>query len=66
MKPSTQASERLAERRRELEARFEDVRRALESEIGWAPKAKAWSLPVVAFASGLAAAAWFVARRRRR
>ena len=66
MKPSTPAIERLAERRRELEARYEDVRRAVAREIGWAPKAKTWALPIVAFASGLAAAAWLVARRRNR
>ncbi len=66
MKTSTRATERLADSRRELEARLDDVRRALRREIGWAPKAKSWALPMMAFASGLAAAAWLVARRRKR
>ncbi len=64
MKPSNQATELLAKRRQELETRFTDLRRAVDREIGWAPKAKTWALPAMAFASGLAAAAWIVARRR--
>ena len=64
MQPSTPAIERLSSRRRELEVRLEDMRRALDREIGWAPKAKTWVLPALAFASGLAFAAWLVARRR--
>lgn len=60
----TQATELLARRRQELEARFDEVRRALDREIGWAPSSKTWALPVIAFASGLAIAAWVVARRR--
>ncbi len=66
MENPTPAMERLADSRRELEARLDDVRHALKSEIGWAPKAKTWVLPMVAFASGMAAAAWLVARRRKR
>lgn len=66
MKTSKQAAERLAASRRQLESRFDDLRRSIESELGWAPKAKAWAVPMVAFATGLAAAAWLVARRRGR
>ncbi len=65
MKPSkTTAIDRLANSRLELETRFGDLRRAVESEIGWAPKSRTWVLPLVAFASGVALAAWLVARRR--
>ncbi|MEM7356038.1 MAG: hypothetical protein AAF657_34795 [Acidobacteriota bacterium] len=60
----TPALEQLEGRRRELEARFGDLRLALDRELGWAPKAKTWVLPAVGFASGLAIAAWLVARRR--
>ncbi len=64
MKPSTRSIERLASRRQELESRFDDMRRALDREIGWVPAAKTWVLPLTAFATGLAVAAWWVARRR--
>ena len=63
MEPSKRATENLASRRQELEARFDDLRRALDRELGWAPAAKTWVLPLAAFASGLALAAWLVARR---
>ena len=65
MSPSTPALERLESSRRELESRFDELRRAMDRELGWAPKAKTWVLPAVAFASGLAVAAWLVARRKR-
>ena len=65
MKPSTPATLRLASRRQELESRFDDLRRALGREIGWAPAARHWILPLTAFATGVALAAWLVARRRR-
>ncbi len=65
MKPSTRAIESLESRRRELESRFGDLRRALDREIGWAPAARSWILPLAAFASGMALAAWLVARRGR-
>ena len=66
MKPreTTAAIERLASRRQELESRFEDLRQALDRELGWAPTARTWVLPLAAFASGLALAAWLVARKR--
>ena len=63
-KKPTRAMERLESRRIELESRVGDLRRAIDREIGWAPKAKTWVLPMVAFASGVALAAWLVARRR--
>ncbi len=65
MKPSTRAIERLASRRQELESRFGDLRRALDREIGWVPAARTWILPLTAFATGVALAAWLVARRRK-
>ncbi len=64
VKSPTPASERLASSRQELESRFEDLRHSLKREIGWAPKTKSWIMPAAAFASGLALAAWLVARRR--
>ncbi len=64
MKPSTQAIDRLASRRQDLESRLGDLRQALDREIGWAPKGKTWVLPMAAFACGVALAAWLVARRR--
>lgn len=57
MQPSTQASDRLASRRQEFESRFDDMRRALDREIGWLPGARTWILPLTAFASGVALAA---------
>ncbi len=65
MKPSNQATELLTRRRQELEARFNDLRQSIDREIGWAPKAKTWALPTMAFATGLAFAAWVAVRRRR-
>lgn len=64
-RPPTPAARRLASRRRELESRYGDLRRALDYELGWAPS-KSWLLPLSAFASGLALAAWLVTRRRKR
>ncbi len=62
--PKTTAIDRLASRRQDLESRFQDLRQALDRELGWAPTSRTWVLPLVAFASGLAIAAWLVARRR--
>jgi hypothetical protein len=56
---------RLEQRRREFEARLEEMRRALESEVGWAPRG-AWVLPLVAVGAGVAAALWLRRGRRRR
>lgn len=63
MKPSTPATLRLASRRQELESRLDDLRHALDREIGWVPAARTWILPLTAFATGVALAAWLVARR---
>ncbi len=65
MKPSTRATLHLASRRQELESRFDDLRRTLDREIGWVPAARTWVLPLTAFATGVAVAAWLVARRRK-
>ncbi len=53
---------RLKKRRREAEERFDDLRRAVEREVGWAPRG-AWLKPAVAFAVGMALA---MGRRRGR
>ena len=57
--------ERLASRRLEAERRLEDLRQALEREVGWAP-GRVWVAPVVAFACGLMMARSLGGRRRRR
>jgi hypothetical protein len=54
---------RLSQHRQKVEQRLADLRSAIESEVGWAPKAKAWVLPLVAFACGIALA--FAVRHRR-
>ena len=64
MEPQSAAMERLASRRQDLEARFADVRQALDREIGWAPQGKTWLVPIAAFACGVAIATWLVSRRR--
>ena len=46
---TTTAIDRLETRRQELESRFGDLRQALDRELGWAPKASTWVLPVTAF-----------------
>jgi hypothetical protein len=56
----------LDERRRDFEARLEETHAALEAQFGWAPRAKAWVLPVVALAAGVAAALWLRRGNRRR
>lgn len=63
MSKKTQALERLEEHRLLVAERLGDVRRSLEREIGWAPKARIWALPLVAFACGIALAA-FKGRRQ--
>lgn len=59
--PTTPA--RLSQQRQNVEQRLADLRRAIESELGWAPKARTWVLPLVAFACGIALA--FAVRHRR-
>jgi hypothetical protein len=54
----------LEDSRREFEETLEDVHSALEQSVGWAPRAKAWVLPLVAAGVGVAAALWL--RRDRR
>jgi hypothetical protein len=44
--------------RREFEETLEDVHSALEQSIGWAPRAKAWVLPLFAAGVSVAAALW--------
>jgi hypothetical protein len=56
--------ERLAERRREVEERFSDVRTSIDRELGIFPKAKYGLMGLAAAAAGFALAAG--ARRRRK
>jgi hypothetical protein len=48
----------LEDSRREFEETLEDVHSALEQRFGWAPRAKAWVLPLFAAGVGVAAALW--------
>ena len=56
----------LEERRRDFEIRLEEAHVSLEEAVGWAPRAKAWVLPLVAMAAGLAAALFLRRSGRRR
>ncbi len=44
----------LAARRREVEHRLREVRRALGRELGWAPRSRPWLFALLALAAGLA------------
>ena len=39
--------------RREVEARVEDLRAALDRELKWLPRGKSWTLPLVGLAVGV-------------
>lgn len=45
--------QRVEDARREVEARVEDLRTALDRELKWLPRGKAWTLPLVGVACGL-------------
>lgn len=45
----------LAVRRERLAAELKGLRDGLQEEIGWAPRALRWIVPIVALAAGLAA-----------
>jgi hypothetical protein len=55
---------RIEESRREVELRMTQLREALRSEFGRAPKRRAWLLGLLAGAAGLAVAARLRGRRR--
>jgi len=65
MKKTDEALDRLARRRRRAEDRLDELRDTLDREFGWAPTAKAWVVPLVGFATGLALAAGLARRKRR-
>lgn len=56
----------LEERRRDFEVRLEQAHASLEEAVGWAPRAKAWLLPLIAIGAGLAAALFLRRPGRRR
>lgn len=56
----------LEERRRDFEIRLEQAHASLEEAVGWAPRAKAWVLPLLAMGAGLAAALFLRRSGRRR
>ena len=47
-------SEDLGKSRRRFERALAYLQDSIESEIGWAPRAFAWVVPLVGFAAGLA------------
>jgi len=47
-------SDDLERSRRRFENALGDLQDAIESEVGWAPRAFAWVVPLVGFAAGLA------------
>jgi uncharacterized membrane protein YsdA (DUF1294 family) len=55
---------RIEESRREVELRLAELREALRSEIGRAPKRRAWLLALLAGAAGLAIATRLRGHRR--
>ena len=64
-RPEPQRS-RLQESRREAEARLEEVRAALRTELGHTPKKRGLWLAIVAGAVGLALGVRRTAKKRRR
>jgi len=64
MKTPTRALNSLSHHREQVEQRLVELHDALESEFGWAPKAKTWVIPLMAFACGVALA--FAVRQRKR
>jgi hypothetical protein len=47
-------TDRVSASRERFEASLEELRGAVESELGWAPRAARWVTPLVAVAAGLA------------
>jgi hypothetical protein len=64
--PENRALQRLEENRRAVEERLADLQTAFDRELGWAPKAKAWVIPLAGFAVGLTLAGGIVGRKKRR
>lgn len=56
----------LAESRRAFERKLQELRGAVGSEVGRAPRGRGWVLPVAAAAAGLALAWKVMGRSRRR
>jgi len=45
----------IEKQRLRFESSLDDLRDALEEELGWAPRARRWAVPIVAGAVGLVA-----------
>ncbi|MDA8017085.1 MAG: hypothetical protein MPN21_06500 [Thermoanaerobaculia bacterium] len=45
--------QRVEEARREVEARVDDLRTALDRELKWLPRGRSWTLPLVGLAVGV-------------
>ncbi len=48
------SDERIERSRRRFEQSLEDLRAAVDQELGWAPRLSRWAVPLVAAAVGLA------------
>jgi hypothetical protein len=46
--------ERVERSRQHFEETLEDLRSAVEQELGWAPRLSRWAVPLIAAAAGLA------------
>ncbi len=66
MERHSEAKQRLEQNRQQVEERLAALQESFDRELGWAPKAKAWVLPMAGFAVGLALAGRMVGRRGRR
>ena len=48
------SDDRVARSRERFERSLEDLRSALDQELGWAPKLSRWAVPLIAAAAGVA------------
>lgn len=48
------SDERIERSRQRFEQSLEDLRSAVDRELGWAPRLSRWAVPLVAAAAGLA------------
>lgn len=65
MAEPTRRSNRTAAERQRVEQNLRRLREAIGREVGWAPTARTWILPILAFAVGATLALNRRSRRRR-
>jgi len=57
---------RLLSSRQHFEEALADLQQSLQRELGWAPRTRAWVLPILGVSCGLALAGWLRRKKRRR